>query len=72
MTTTDEDALALWRQPAPRYCPDGLSEDEICPACGADPRPAVPRNYCRALRNGPAPRPLVRVTLVHKETGEPI
>lgn len=25
--------LELWRQPAPAYCPDGLSETEICRRC---------------------------------------
>lgn len=65
-------ARALWSHPAPRYCPDDLSEDVICPACGADPRPAVPRNWCRARNNGPAPRPLVQIILTHRDTGEPI
>lgn len=63
---------AKWTDPAPLYCPDGLREDEICPACGADPRPAVPHNYCRARRSGPAPRKLLELILVHKDTGERI
>ena len=65
-------AAELWKRPAPQYCPDGLSETEICPACGADPRPAVPNNWCRARRNGPAPSSPLRIILTHRDTGEPI
>lgn len=65
-------AAELWKRPAPAYCPDGLGEDEICPACGADPRPAVPNNWCRALHSGRAPRPLLSIILTHRDTGEPI
>lgn len=58
--------------PAPNYCPDDLREDEICPACGADPRPCVPNNVCRALHNGPRPRPYIYLVLTDKQTGEVI
>lgn len=54
------------------YCPDDLSEDADCPACGASPLPCVPGNWCHALHNGPRPRPLVSIILTHRDTGEPI
>ena len=54
----------------PDYCPDDLREDEICPACGADPRPCVRHNWCNARHNGPRPRPLIQLVLIEKETGK--
>ena len=51
----------------PLYCPD-LKEDETCPACGASPE----RGVCQAIRSGPAPRPLVEIILVHRDTGKPV
>lgn len=63
---------ALWRKPAPDYCPDDLTEDIVCPACGASPLPAVPHNYCRARHNGRKPQPLVRIVLTYRDTGEPV
>ena len=52
----------------PLYCPPDLKEDEDCPACGATPE----REVCRAIHNGPEPKPLVEFILVHKATGEPV
>jgi hypothetical protein len=51
----------------PLYCPD-LKDDEDCPACGATAEHGV----CQAIRNGPAPKPLVEIILTHRDTGKPV
>ena len=50
----------------PLYCPDDLREDEVCPACGADPETGA----CQAIYSGPEPRPLVELILIDKATGK--
>ncbi len=55
---------------APDYCPDGLTEEVECPACGAAAWRAG--EYCLARHNGPRPRALVDLILVHRDTGERI
>lgn len=60
------------RRPRPDYCPDCLSEDEVCPACGAKPWAIGPEGVCRARFNGPAPRHPLEIILVHRDTGERI
>lgn len=56
----------------PDYCPDDLTEDEDCWACGASPLPNVEHNVCLARNPGPCPQPLVQIVLIDRNTGEPI
>lgn len=58
--------------PLPQYCRHD-DESAICPDCGADPRPNVPNNWCRALNSGPDPerkwdwlKPFLQMTVVPK------
>lgn len=55
----------------PDYCPDDLSEGTPCPRCGAteDGNDQV-RGVCQARFSGPEPKPLVRVVLIDKRTGQ--
>ncbi len=55
----------------PAYCPDDLTEDEPCSACGATPWQSK-NDTCRARYNGPKPRQPVRLVLVDRDTGEVI
>jgi hypothetical protein len=63
----------------PDYCPD-LDADDLafpigphrpCPACGATIEGKDPvRGVCQARFNGPKPRPLARLVLIDKRTGD--
>jgi hypothetical protein len=64
------EAIEKGHHPRPEYCPDH-GEDEVCTACGADPRPGIPYNWCKARTNGPPPTDYgIRMVLVDKRTGE--
>lgn len=52
----------------PEYCPDDLTDDEICPACGASPD--LGGGVCLARKWWSPLRPLVELVLVNRKTGK--
>ena len=51
----------------PDFCPDDLDETKDCPACGEPPS-----GVCKAKYNRPERKPLLRLVLVDRKTGEEV
>jgi hypothetical protein len=57
----------------PDYCEAPPEEGGLPCICGATVEGKDPvRGVCQARHNGPKPEPLVRIILVHRDTGKPI
>ncbi len=55
----------------PKYCEAPPEESGLPCICGATVEGKDPvRGVCQALHNYPKPVPLVRLVLVHRDTGE--
>ena len=57
----------------PYYCPCYEETPDPCPACGATVEGNDPvGGVCQSVTNRCKPEPLVRLVLVHRDTGEVI
>lgn len=55
----------------PRYCPCENDTPDPCPACGASVNGSDPvRGVCQAREARPAPKSLVQLVLIDKQSGK--